>query len=116
MTKFNRGRQRAFSIPAHVTDLSRIGIENRLHAIEFTKSRIPLNINSGELAGLFAMRDSEIPALRRNVSELVTAFTNRVNVLHMQGYGLDGNKGRTFFADTEHRRLAGTIPLPGDGL
>jgi flagellar hook-associated protein 1 len=80
--------------------------------VEFTKSRIPLNITSGELAGLYKMRDEEIPKLRSDVSQLVSAFTNRVNELHLEGYGLDGNKGRPFFADNETRRLAGTIPLP----
>lgn len=80
--------------------------------VEFTKSRIPLSITSGELAGLFQMRDEEIPLFRKNVSELITAFTNRVNEAHLAGYGLDGNKGRPFFSDTEHRRIAGTIPLP----
>jgi flagellar hook-associated protein 1 FlgK len=81
--------------------------------LEFTKSRIPVAITSGEISGLTRMRDEEIPAVRGKLSELMTAFTNRVNVLHLEGYGLDGNKGRPFFADVEHRRVDGTVFLPG---
>jgi len=80
--------------------------------IVFTKSRIPLEINSGEIMGLMHMRDSEIPALRENLGELITVFTNRVNVLHRQGYGLDGIKDRPFFTDTEFQRINAIIPLP----
>ncbi len=75
--------------------------------LEFTSSRIPLAVNSGEIAGLTRMRDVEIPAVRQKLAELMTAFTNRVNVLHLEGYGLDGSKGRAFFADIEHRRAEG---------
>lgn len=75
--------------------------------LEFTSSRIPLAVNSGEIAGLTRMRDVEIPAVRQKLAELMTAFTNRVNVLHLEGYGLDGSKGRAFFSDIEHRRAEG---------
>jgi flagellar hook-associated protein 1 FlgK len=80
--------------------------------IVFTKSRIPLAIDSGELQGLMRMRDEEIPSLRQNLSEVVSVFTNRVNMLHRQGYGLDESKNRPFFVDTEHRRISGTFLLP----
>jgi flagellar hook-associated protein 1 len=85
--------------------------------VEFANSRIPVAVTSGELQGLIQMRDVEIPALREQVSAMVTAFTNRVNRLHMQGYGLDGSTGRAFFADYEARRVTGDIVLPaGVGL
>jgi flagellar hook-associated protein 1 FlgK len=80
--------------------------------IEFKDSRIPLAITSGELHGLQQMRDTEIPAVQKDIAKLVTAFTNRVNRLHMAGYGLDGNKGRPFFADREVRRFEGNTVLP----
>lgn len=80
--------------------------------LEFTKSRIPLAVNSGEIAGLTRMRDVEIPIVRTKLAQLMTAFTNRVNVLHQQGYGLDGNKGRAFFSDVETARVDGTLFLP----
>lgn len=82
--------------------------------IVFAKSRIPLEINSGEIMGLMHMRDVEIPALRENLGEVITVFTNRVNALHRQGYGLDGIKNRPFFVDTEFRRISGITPLPAD--
>jgi len=82
--------------------------------IEFTKSRIPLEINSGEIAGLMRMRDVEIPAVTEHLSQLITAFTNRVNDIHLGGYGLDGHTSRPFFIDNELRRVAGTLALPAD--
>ena len=80
--------------------------------VEFASSRIPVAVTSGELQGLLQMRDTEIPAMRQQASELITAFTNRVNRLHLEGYGLDGRSGRAFFADYEARRVTGDIVLP----
>jgi len=80
--------------------------------IIFEKSRIPLEINSGELKGLLEMRDVEIPTVRENLSLLLSTFTNRVNELHRAGYGLDGLKNRPFFIDTETRRINANLPLP----
>ena len=80
--------------------------------IIFEKSRIPLEINSGELKGLVTMRDEEIPTLRENLSLLISTFTNRVNELHRGGYGLDELTNRPFFMDTETRRISGKIPMP----
>ncbi len=80
--------------------------------VEFTNSRIPVSVTSGELQGLLQLRDTEIPALRQQFSELVSSFTNRVNRIHIEGYGLDGRTGRSFFSDYEARRVTGDIPLP----
>jgi len=82
--------------------------------VVFSKSRIPLEINSGELEALIQMRDVEIPTLRRDLGSLITAFTNRVNELHRAGYGLDEVKNRSFFLDTEYRRIASNIVLPAE--
>jgi flagellar hook-associated protein FlgK len=57
------------------------------------------------------MRDREIPAVSEHFGQLITAFVNRVNRLHLDGYGLDGLTGRAFFADHEQRRFAGVLPL-----
>ena len=80
--------------------------------VEFKNSRIGVAVTSGELQGMIQLRDVELPKVRQNVSEMVTAFTNRINRLHKEGYGLDGFKGRSFFNDHEHRRVTGDIPLP----
>lgn len=81
--------------------------------IEFTKSRIRLDIRSGELGGMIQMRDVEIPTVRLEQEKLVTAFTNRVNKLHIDGYGLDGLKGRSFFRDYRTEQYGGSLALPG---
>jgi len=78
----------------------------------FTKSQIPVAVTSGEIKGLMQIRDVEIPAVRGNLSELIGVFTNRVNELHMAGYGLDGITDRPFFMDVEYRRISGNNPLP----
>jgi flagellar hook-associated protein 1 FlgK len=75
---------------------------------EFSASRIPLEVTSGELAGLTQMRDIAIPAVQKGLQQVMTAFVNRVNEVHLNGYGLDGQTGRAFFTDTETRRFSGT--------
>lgn len=80
--------------------------------IEFKGSRIALDIQTGELAGLLQMRDVEIPTVRLEQEKLITAFTNRVNKLHIGGYGLDGLKGRAFFRDYRTEQYGGSIALP----
>lgn len=84
------------------------------YEVVFEASQIPLAINSGELAGLLQMRDVEIPAIRDQFAQLITAFTNQVNEVHSLGYGLDGNKGRPFFIDDHQKQVVGSIPLPTD--
>ncbi|MCH7472202.1 hypothetical protein IIA79_04540, partial [bacterium] len=90
---------------AHPIGLRITGDDPFRPTIEFSASRIRLEINSGELGGLVRMRDEEVPAIREQFSRLITAFTNRVNELHIEGYGLDGLKGRPFFEDNETRRV-----------
>jgi flagellar hook-associated protein 1 FlgK len=76
--------------------------------VEFSASRIPLEITGGELAGLTQMRDIAIPAVQKGLAQVMTALTNRVNEVHLNGYGLDGDTGRAFFSDTETRRFSGS--------
>ncbi len=81
-------------------------------SLEFKESGIPAPLHSGELGGLFELRDVQIPAVRDKFATLITAFTNQVNKVHQQGYGLDGTKGRNFFTDTQTRKVTGTLFLP----
>ncbi|MEZ5337527.1 MAG: flagellar hook-associated protein FlgK [bacterium] len=80
--------------------------------IEFSKSRIRLDIRAGELGGMLQMRDVELPTVRLEQEKLVTAFTNRVNKLHIGGYGLDGISGRSFFTDYRTEQYGGSSALP----
>jgi flagellar hook-associated protein 1 len=97
---------------AHRIGLRITGNDPQRPIIEFTASRIPLSIRSGEVDGLLKLRDREIPEVVRGFSKLVTTFTNRVNEAHIKGYGLDGNKGRAFFDDRLTRRVLGNVVLP----
>lgn len=99
-------------IVAHKIGLRIAGADPQRPQIEFTASRIPLSIQSGEVKGLLDLRDQEIPAVVGRFAQLVSAFTNRVNEVHIKGYGLDGNKGRAFFEDRLTRRVLGTGVLP----
>ncbi|MCC7477218.1 flagellar hook-associated protein FlgK [bacterium] len=80
--------------------------------LEFKEGNFPAPLHSGEMGGLFELRDVQIPAVRDKFATLITAFTNQVNKTHQQGYGLDGTKGRNFFNDTQTRSATGTLFLP----
>jgi flagellar hook-associated protein 1 FlgK len=85
--------------------------------IVFRESNIPVEIEAGELKGLMEMRDVEIPAVRENIGRVVSVLINRVNRLHRDGYGLDGQTNRPFFQDIETRRIQGSLSMgPGVDL
>jgi flagellar hook-associated protein 1 FlgK len=69
-------------------------------------------ITAGALKGLFKVRDEIIPEFQHRLDVLASAITNRVNRYHMQGWGLDGKRGRVFFNDTHTAQLKGTVFLP----
>jgi len=58
---------------------------------------ITAQIRSGQLAGLLAVRDGEIPALQGQLDTLAAALANAVNAQHQAGYDLNGNPGGNFF-------------------
>lgn len=97
---------------AHAIGLRLTGTDSDRPIIEFTASRIPVSLHSGEIAGLLDMRDKQIPEVVRGFGTLVSSFTNQVNEVHLRGYGLDGNKGRPFFEDRLSKRVLGSIALP----
>jgi flagellar hook-associated protein 1 len=50
---------------------------------------------SGELAGLFSVRDTSIPEYIEKLDTLVGNLIEEVNTLHSQGWGLSGQTGMT---------------------
>jgi flagellar hook-associated protein 1 len=73
---------------------------------------LPLNLTSGELAGLVELRDEALPDSWHNFNVTISAIVNRVNELHREGFGLDGGDNRDFFTDVVTREVWGLSPLP----
>jgi len=51
----------------------------------------------GQLAGLLALAETHVAALRTRLSRLAETLYSKVNELHRQGYDLYGNQGGDFF-------------------
>ena len=75
-------------------------------------SRIPVALQDGEIKGLLRIRDESIPALQEQMSTWVTGFVNNVNKIHIAGFSLDNQKGRSFFNDIKTKEIRGNVPLP----
>ena len=66
---------------------------NRVLTSNGTEARF----SAGEIGGIVAARDLIIPGLCRNLDELAATLIEEVNLLHRQGYSLDGNTTNTNF-------------------
>lgn len=75
-------------------------------------NNIEPNYVGGTLQGLFDARDELIPEFQRKLDTLAAGIINRVNLLHLEGWGLDGVRGRPFFDDLRTATLVGTNFLP----
>ena len=60
-------------------------------------SDITAQIRSGQIAGLLAVRDDQIPALLGQLDTLAAGVAGAVNAQHQAGYDLNGNPGGNFF-------------------
>ena len=62
-------------------------------------------ITNGRLRSLLDVRDTTVKGLQDNFDRIAATLSNAVNIIHRQGYGLDGSTGRDFFTppsvDTE---------------
>lgn len=80
-------------------------------------------VDGGEVGGLLAVRDGDLPAVAASLDQMATGFRTAVNAVHSNGEDLDGNPGGALFggagaADltvliTDPRRVAAsaaTIP------
>jgi len=56
-------------------------------------------IRTGRLGGLLEVRDQDIAAAQDRINNIAYLIAKEVNNLHRQGFGLDGQGGRAFFAD-----------------
>ncbi|NQT34045.1 flagellar hook-associated protein FlgK [bacterium] len=56
-----------------------------------------LNVATGEIGGLFEVRDETLAELRQRLDELAATLAREVNSVHLTGYGLNGSTGIDFF-------------------
>ena len=54
-------------------------------------------ISNGRLRSLLDVRDTTVRDLETSFDRLSATLANAVNIIHRQGYGLDGSTGRDFF-------------------
>lgn len=66
----------------------------------------PLEAHGGQIAGLFASRDEEVPRYLDQLHEIASALINAVNDLHRQGYNLNGTTGLDFFVGSDASDIA----------
>lgn len=58
---------------------------------------IDAQISNGRLRSLLDIRDTTVKTLQDNFDRIAATLSNAVNIIHRQGYGLDGSTGRDFF-------------------
>lgn len=54
--------------------------------------------SGGELGALFEQRDVELPKVIAELDRFSSEFSQSVNAIHLQGWGLNGSQGQEFFA------------------
>jgi flagellar hook-associated protein 1 len=70
---------------------------NVVHMMQFKDSKIAPKITSGELSGLLDVRDNVVASRIKEMDELAVGLATKVNELHRQGIGLNGQTGLNFF-------------------
>lgn len=61
---------------------------------------MPVNVQSGSLAGDLQMRNGSVAGYQNELNEFVSLFITEVNAIHQTGYGLDDTTGVNFFLGT----------------
>jgi len=69
-------------------------------------------IDGGELGGLLAVRDTDIPSIAASLDQLAGALRTAVNAVHTSGEDLNGNAGGSLFDGTTASTLRVLITDP----
>ncbi len=77
----------------------RDGSSRKFQDIRFVDNKKALVAQSGQLRGLFDVRDTIVPSFQERLDTLAVAIAKEVNELHRTGYNLNDNTGVSFFAD-----------------
>ena len=59
-----------------------------------------VDISQGEIYGLIQSRDQVVPGFKSKLDEIASQLITQVNLIHKQGYDLQGNLGINFFEGT----------------
>ena len=83
-----------------------------LHTGSGNYADISSEITAGSLAAYIEMRDTVLPSVMDKVDQLAAGIINEVNILHSQGYGLDGRNGAVVDQQGQFRdKIYGCIDL-----
>lgn len=74
--------------------------------VKFSSNNALVPLGNAELAGIIAVRDTNIPNYLAQINSVANRLITAVNGLHTTGYGLDGVNGRPFFAGTDATNIA----------
>lgn len=73
------------------------GFNYNRNEIRFSGSPIAYSPSSGELAGLFNVRDVQIDKYETEINSMAEALVTSVNELHSKGYDIENDTGIMFF-------------------
>jgi flagellar hook-associated protein 1 FlgK len=80
-------------------------------------TRQAVNFRGGKLASLLELRDGDARQEIQGLDLLAVNFTDLVNEVHRQGFGLNGEKGNDFFVQRPFiTNVAGNYDSKGDGV
>lgn len=75
----------------------------------------PLELRSGRIKALGEAINRIVPRLQDELNGLVTGLVQELNGLHRQGFGLDGETGRDFFAPLDDNNIPAALQFRLDG-
>ncbi len=65
--------------------------------VQFDDDGTVVSISEGRLSGLLEVRDKVVPKLLTDLDAMTVSLVEEVNVLHRDGFGLNGSSGVNFF-------------------
>ena len=75
--------------------------------LRFANNTKPNFNGGGTLGGLIQAYQETVPYFIGKLDDLASSIMNRVNYQHLQGFGLDGVSGRSFFQDIRTAEAVG---------
>lgn len=88
------GHATTLSTQQNTLDPTKLGIF--INTLSGTQE-ITQNLTGGELTGTFRFRDQVLEPAQQKLGQLAASFALEINVVHQQGYDLDGNPGGSLF-------------------
>jgi flagellar hook-associated protein 1 FlgK len=113
----NRFESATLSVVESTSYAGDVSIEGTLPGTGSGSVDLTSRVNSGRLAGNLIDRNTVINQKIEELDELAYEFVTQFNNAHQEGYGLDGNTNRNFFAAVaSNEGAAGAMGLDSDLL